>query len=68
MYLSTDSYYNGAEVAGKPRVFMPYSGGVRGYRRILAQCAADGYAGFALRPAALHSSSPPEPTQQALPA
>ena len=34
LYLSTDSYYNGAEVKGKPRVFMPYSGGVRGYRRI----------------------------------
>lgn len=49
LYLSADSYYNGAEVAGKPRVFMPYSGGVRGYRRILLQCAQDGYSGFALR-------------------
>jgi cation diffusion facilitator CzcD-associated flavoprotein CzcO len=55
LYLSADSYYNGAEVAGKPRVFMPYSGGVRGYRRILQKCAADGYSGFELRaqPAAL---------------
>ena len=55
LYLSADSYYNGAEVAGKPRVFMPYSGGVRGYRRILRQCAQEGYTGFALRdaPAAL---------------
>ena len=49
LYLSTPSYYNGAEIAGKPRVFMPYSGGVRGYRRILQKCAAQGYAGFALR-------------------
>jgi cyclohexanone monooxygenase len=49
LYLSADSYYNGAEVAGKPRVFMPYSGGVRGYRRILKQCAQDGYTGFDLR-------------------
>lgn len=49
LYLTTNSYYNGAEVAGKPRVFMPYSGGVRGYRRILHQCAAEGYSGFALR-------------------
>ena len=49
LYLTADSYYNGAEVAGKPRVFMPYSGGVRGYRRILRQCALDGYTGFALR-------------------
>jgi cyclohexanone monooxygenase len=46
LYLSTDSYYNGAEVKGKPRVFMPYSGGVRGYRRILQKCAAEGYTGF----------------------
>jgi cation diffusion facilitator CzcD-associated flavoprotein CzcO len=49
LYLSTSSYYNGAEIPGKPRVFMPYSGGVRGYRRLLNQCAADGYAGFLLR-------------------
>ncbi len=46
LYLSTDSYYNGAEVAGKPRVFMPYSGGVRGYRRILERCEKEGYTGF----------------------
>jgi cation diffusion facilitator CzcD-associated flavoprotein CzcO len=46
LYLSTDSYYNGAEVKGKPRVFMPYSGGVRGYRRILHKVAAEGYTGF----------------------
>ena len=49
LYLTTDSYYNGAEVKGKPRVFMPYSGGVRGYRRHLRECAEQGYAGFALR-------------------
>ena len=29
---------------------MPYVGGVRGYRRILEEVAADGYAGFELRP------------------
>jgi cyclohexanone monooxygenase len=51
LYLTADSYYNGAEVAGKPRVFMPYSGGVRGYRRILQKCAAEGYSGFHLRAA-----------------
>ena len=55
LYMTADSYYNGAEVAGKPKVFMPYSGGVRGYRRILNKCADEGYAGFSLRvqPAAL---------------
>jgi cation diffusion facilitator CzcD-associated flavoprotein CzcO len=46
LYMHTGSYYNGAEVAGKPRVFMPYSGGVRGYRRILETTAAEGYPGF----------------------
>jgi cyclohexanone monooxygenase len=51
LYMTTNSFYNGAEVAGKPRVFMPYSGGVRGYRRILRKCAQDGYSGFALRAA-----------------
>lgn len=51
IYMSADSYYNGAEIAGKPRVFMPYSGGVRGYRRLLQKCADEGYRGFALRPA-----------------
>ncbi len=49
LYLSTPSYYNGNEVAGKPRVFMPYSGGVRGYRRILERCAAENYRGFVFR-------------------
>lgn len=49
LYLTADSYYNGAEVVGKPRVFMPYSGGVRGYRRLLHKCAESGYAGFEMR-------------------
>ena len=49
LYASTPSFYNGAEVAGKPRVFMPYSGGVRGYRRLLEQCAREGYTGFQFR-------------------
>ena len=46
LYLKTASYYLGAEILGKPRVFMPYSGGVRGYRRILEKTAASGYQGF----------------------
>ncbi len=48
LYLKTPSYYLGAEMPGKPRVFMPYSGGVRGYRRILEETAAKGYEGFML--------------------
>ncbi|HEX4246266.1 MAG TPA: NAD(P)/FAD-dependent oxidoreductase [Pseudonocardia sp.] len=49
LYPRARSYYNGDEVPGKPRVFMPYSGGVRGYRRILEKVVASGYDGFALR-------------------
>ncbi len=48
LYVRTASYYLGAEMPGKPRVFMPYSGGVRGYRRILERTAASGYDGLTL--------------------
>ncbi len=51
LYPKAESYYVGAEVAGKPRVFMPYSGGVRGYRRMLEKVAESGYDGFILAPA-----------------
>jgi cyclohexanone monooxygenase len=49
LYPKAPSYYMGANVPGKPHVFMPYSGGVRGYRRILEQVATDGYHGFVMR-------------------
>lgn len=51
LYPKTASYYLGAEMPGKPRVFMPYSGGVRNYRRILEKTASAGYSGFSLRKA-----------------
>jgi cation diffusion facilitator CzcD-associated flavoprotein CzcO len=49
LYMTADSFYNGGEMPGKPRVFMPYSGGVRNYRRLLNASAQQGYAGFDLR-------------------
>ena len=49
LYPRAASYYMGDEIPGKPRVFMPYVGGVRGYRRILERCVAAGYDGFELR-------------------
>jgi hypothetical protein len=49
LYPLARSYYNGDEIEGKPRVFMPYVGGVRGYRRILERVVADGYEGFEMR-------------------
>jgi cation diffusion facilitator CzcD-associated flavoprotein CzcO len=42
------SWYLGANVPGKPRVFMPYAGGMARYREICADIAGKGYAGFAL--------------------
>ena len=51
LYLKTPSYYLGAEMPGKPRVFMPYSGGVRAYRRILERTAASQYKGLTLNTA-----------------
>jgi hypothetical protein len=44
-----NSWYIGANVPGKPRVFTPYVGGVGAYRKKCDEVAANGYAGFALR-------------------
>jgi cyclohexanone monooxygenase len=49
LYPRARSYYMGDEVPGKPHVFMPYSGGVRDYRRILERIADDDYRGFVRR-------------------
>lgn len=51
LYMEAASYYLGAEVEGKPRVFMPYAGGLRRYRRECDAVAADGYTGFERSPA-----------------
>ena len=48
LYPVGNSWYLGANVPGKPRVFMPYIGGVGRYRRICAEVAADSYRGFTL--------------------
>ena len=48
LYPRANSWYVGANVPGKPRVFMPYGGGVAAYRRKCDEVAAEGYAGFVL--------------------
>ena len=48
LYPSANSWYMGANVPGKPRVFMPYIGGVGKYRETCDQIAAEGYTGFQL--------------------
>jgi cation diffusion facilitator CzcD-associated flavoprotein CzcO len=42
------SWYLGANIPGKPRVFMPYAGGMARYRAICAGVARSGYEGFVL--------------------
>lgn len=43
-----DSWYVGANIAGKPRVFMPYIGGVPAYREKCEEIVSNGYEGFNL--------------------
>jgi cation diffusion facilitator CzcD-associated flavoprotein CzcO len=48
LMLRANSWYLGANVAGKPRVFMPFVGGFGVYGQIIADIAASGYKGFDL--------------------
>ncbi len=48
LYPLANSWYMGANVPGKPRVFMPYIGGVGVYRQKCDEVAAKQYEGFAL--------------------
>nr|WP_289015850.1 NAD(P)/FAD-dependent oxidoreductase [uncultured Methylobacterium sp.] len=47
--MASSSWYLGANVPGKPQVFMPYAGGMHHYRTICDRVANAGYQGFALR-------------------
>ena len=48
LYPLADSWYIGANIPGKPRVFMPYVGGVPAYKKRCDQVAANGYEGFVM--------------------
>jgi cyclohexanone monooxygenase len=48
LYPKAASWYMGANIEGKPRVFMPYIGGVKSYADRCAEIAANGYRGFRL--------------------
>jgi cyclohexanone monooxygenase len=48
LYPNADSWYIGANVPGKPRVFMVYPGGVEAYLDHCDQVVANGYKGFEL--------------------
>ena len=48
LFPRANSWYMGANVPGKPRVFMPYVGGFALYRETCEAVVADGYRGFQL--------------------
>jgi cyclohexanone monooxygenase len=48
LFPQANSWYMGANIPGKPRIFMPYIGGVGPYRQICNDVAAKGYEGFAM--------------------
>ncbi|MCC6706687.1 MAG: NAD(P)/FAD-dependent oxidoreductase [Gammaproteobacteria bacterium] len=52
LFPKANSWYMGANVPGKPRVFLPYIGGVGPYRQKCDEVAQAGYAGFRFAAAA----------------
>ena len=48
LYPLANSWYVGANIPGKPRVFMPYVGGFDRYKKRCDEVAANGYEGFKL--------------------
>ena len=48
LYPQANSWYMGANIPGKPQIFMPYIGGVGVYRQICNDVAAKGYEGFVM--------------------
>ncbi len=46
LHPTAKSWYMGANVPGKPRVFLPYIGGVNAYRQACDEVVGHGYLGF----------------------
>jgi cyclohexanone monooxygenase len=46
LFPQANSWYMGTNIPGKPRLFMPYVGGVGAYRRICEEVVVEGYKGF----------------------
>jgi cyclohexanone monooxygenase len=46
LFPRANSWYMGANIPGKPRLFMPYIGGVGRYRKICEEIVLEGYKGF----------------------
>jgi cyclohexanone monooxygenase len=46
LFPSANSWYMGANIPGKPRVFLPYVGGFNNYAKICNEVVAENYRGF----------------------
>jgi cation diffusion facilitator CzcD-associated flavoprotein CzcO len=67
LFPETASWYMGANVPGKARVFMPYVGGVGPFRVICDRVAAEGYEGFAIGRIGARPASEATPSTQSAP-
>lgn len=54
LFLKANSWYLGANIPGKPRMFMAYVGGLPKYRELLQEAAEEGYPGFISNRVATH--------------
>ena len=50
LFPTAKSWYMGANIPGKPSVFLPFVGGFGNYRVICEEIISAGYTGFAFRP------------------
>ena len=57
LFPSANSWFMGANIPGKPRVFLPYVGGFGNYTAICNEVAAAGYRGFRLSDSASSTDS-----------
>jgi cyclohexanone monooxygenase len=49
LFSKGESWYKGSNIPGKPRLFLPYLGGVGTFRDICDAIAAEGYRGFVMQ-------------------
>ena len=59
LFPRANSWYMGANVPGKPRVFMAYPGGLHTYRDRCSKIVSDGYTGFRFFAGPSGSAAPP---------
>jgi cyclohexanone monooxygenase len=63
LFPKANSWYLGANIPGKKRVFMPYTGGFKPYADRCEEVAAGGYTGFRFSAAGADSDAALAPTR-----